>query len=350
MSLNELELIRRESLHQLRLMGIDPYPAEGYDVNVSSKEILENYKTDSSDFKNVSIAGRLMSKRIMGKASFAVIQDQAGRIQLYISRNDICKEEDKTLYDEVFKKHLDIGDIIGVKGYAFTTKTGETTIHVTELKLLCKSLKPLPIVKTDADGNVFDAFTDPEQRYRMRYVDLIVNPHVREIFITRAKIVNTIRKFLMDKEYLEVETPILQPIYGGAAARPFKTHHNTLDMTLYLRIANELYLKRLIVGGFDGVFEFAKDFRNEGMDRFHNPEFTQVELYVAYKDYEWMMNLVEEMIEQVAIAATGDTKVTVGENVIDFKRPWKRYTMFEAIHEFTGVDISAMNEKEIYEA
>lgn len=350
MSLSELELIRRESLHQLRLLGIDPYPAEGFDVNVTSKEILENYDRNKLDFKNVSIAGRLMSRRIMGKASFAVIQDSAGRIQLYISKDDISNGEDTMLYDEVFKKHLDIGDIIGVKGYVFTTKTGETTIHVTELKLLCKSLRPLPVVKTDADGKVHDAFTDPEQRFRMRYVDLIVNPEVREIFIKRTKIVNTIRGFLSDKGYLEVETPILQPLYGGAAARPFKTHHNALDTTLYLRIANELYLKRLIVGGYDGVFEFAKDFRNEGMDRFHNPEFTQVELYVAYKDYEWMMNLVEEMIELVAIATTGSTKVTVGEHVIDFKRPWKRYTMLGAIHEFTGVDLSGMDEREIYQA
>lgn len=350
MPLNELELIRRESLHQLRLMGIDPYPAEGFDVNTSSKIILDTYQTGATGFENVSIAGRLMSKRIMGKASFAVIQDQAGRIQLYISRDAIARDGDALWYDEVFKKHLDIGDIIGVKGYVFTTKTGETTIHVTELRLLCKSLKPLPIVKTDAEGNVFDAFADPEQRYRMRYVDLIVNPHVREIFITRAKIVNTIRRYFMDRDYLEVETPILQPVYGGAAARPFKTHHNALDMPLYLRIANELYLKRLIVGGYDGVFEFAKDFRNEGMDRFHNPEFTQVELYVAYKDYEWMMQLVEELVELVAVAATGDTKVVVGEHTIDFKRPWKRYTMFEAIREFTGVDISAMSENEIYDA
>ncbi|MCL4143773.1 UNVERIFIED_CONTAM: hypothetical protein GTU68_027890 [Idotea baltica] len=280
-----------------------------------------------------------MSRRIMGSASFAELQDESGKIQVYFRRDDICPEEDKTMYNTVFKKLLDIGDIIGIKGYVFTTQTGEISIYVNEFKILTKSLKPLPIVK--------DAFTDPEQRYRQRYVDLIVNPNVRETFKKRTYLVNTIRNFLNDRGYLEVETPILQPIYGGAAAKPFKTHHNTLDMPLYLRIANELYLKRLIVGGFDGVYEFAKDFRNEGMSRFHNPEFTQIELYVAYKDYQWMMDLVEEMVEQVALKLHGTTEVKVGENIINFQRPWKRFTMFEAIEHFTGVDISEMSEDEL---
>jgi lysyl-tRNA synthetase, class II len=348
MSLSEQELIRRESMHTLRQMGIEPYPAEGYAVSHSSREILEGFEKDGDSMTSVKVAGRLMGKRIMGKASFAVLQDHAGTIQLYITRDDICPGEDKVMYNDVFKKHLDLGDIIGVEGYVFHTQTGETTIHVRSLTLLSKSLKPLPVVKTDADGNVHDAFSDPEQRYRMRYLDLIVNPHIRDTFIKRTKLVNTMREYLNEKGYLEVETPILQPLYGGAAARPFKTHHNTLDMTLYLRIANELYLKRLIVGGFDGVYEFSKDFRNEGMSRFHNPEFTQIELYVAYKDYEWMMELVEEMIERVAIAVAGSTVVTVGEHQIDFKRPWKRFTMFEAIEHFTGIDISNMDEQELY--
>jgi lysyl-tRNA synthetase class 2 len=291
----------------------------------------------------VSIAGRLMSRRVMGAASFVELQDSAGRIQLYIKRDEICPDEDKTLYNRVFKKLTDIGDIIGVTGFVFVTQMGEISIHVKSFTFLAKALKPLPIVK-EKDGQTFDAFQDPEQRYRQRYVDLIVNPDVRKTFVKRTQLVNTIRNFLAEKGYLEVETPILQPLYGGATARPFKTHHNTLDQTLYLRIANELYLKRLIVGGYDGVFEFSKDFRNEGMDRFHNPEFTQVELYVAYKDYEWMMNLVEEMVEKVALALHGTTQVQVGENIIDFKRPWKRYTMFEAIKHFTGIDISEMDE------
>jgi lysyl-tRNA synthetase, class II len=288
----------------------------------------------------------MMGRRIMGAASFVELQDSAGRIQLYVKRDDICPDEDKTLYNIVFKRHLDIGDIIGVKGFVFITKMGEITIHVKELKLLSKSLHPLPIVKEKED-QVFDAFTDPEQRYRQRYVDLIVNPEIRETFIKRAQLINSMRSFLNTKGYLEVETPVLQPLYGGAAARPFKTHHNTLDMTLYLRIANELYLKRLIVGGFDGVYEFAKDFRNEGMSRFHNPEFTQMELYVAYKDYEWMMNLVEEMIERIALDLHGSTEVQVGDHKIDFKRPWKRYTMYEVIQQFTGIDISKMDEAEL---
>lgn len=349
MQLSEQEIIRRKSLEEFAKLGINPYPAELFEVNASAREILENYERQKSDYRQVSIAGRIMSRRIMGNASFAELQDETGRIQIYIRRDDICPGDDKTLYNTVFKKLLDIGDIIGVKGYGFTTQTGEISIHVTSLTVLAKSLRPLPVVKETADeqGNVtrHDAFTDPEQRYRMRYVDLIVNPHVRDAFIKRTHLVNSMRQYLNSKAYLEVETPILQPLYGGAAARPFKTHHNTLDMTLYLRIANELYLKRLIVGGFNGVYEFSKDFRNEGMSRFHNPEFTQVELYVAYKDYNWMMDLVEEMIEKVAIDLHGKTQVKVGDKIIDFKRPWKRYTMFEAIHHFTGIDISEMDEE-----
>jgi lysyl-tRNA synthetase class 2 len=353
MQLSEQELVRRQSLAELAKLGIDPYPAELFDVNASAQEILENYERHKSDYRQISLAGRMMSRRIMGNASFAELQDETGRIQVYFRRDDLCPNEDKTLYNTVFKKLTDIGDIIGVKGYGFTTQTGEISIHVTSFKILSKSLKPLPIVKeaTDESGNVvkYDAFTDPEQRYRMRYVDLIVNPEVRETFVKRTKLVNSMRQYLNDKNYLEVETPILQPLYGGAAARPFKTHHNTLDMTLYLRIANELYLKRLIVGGYPGVYEFSKDFRNEGMSRFHNPEFTQIELYVAYKDYYWMMDLVEEMIEKVALDLHGKTEVKVGENIIDFKRPWKRYTMFEAIQHFTGVDISNMDETQLIE-
>jgi len=348
--LSEQEVIRRQKLDELIGLGINPYPAELFEVNAQSADILKNYENDKLGYKDISIAGRIMSVRDMGKACFAVLQDAVGRIQMYVRRDDICPEEDKTLYDIVFKKLIDIGDIVGITGYVFTTKTGETTIHVTSLKLLTKSLRPLPIVKVDEEGNTHDAFSDPEQRYRMRYLDLIVNPDIRETFIQRSKMVNTMRTFLGDKGYLEVETPILQPIHGGAAARPFETHHNTLDMKLYLRIANELYLKKLIVGGYDGVFEFAKDFRNEGMSRFHNPEFTQVELYVAYKDYNWMMNLVEEMVEKVCIALHGKTEITVGENTVNFQRPWKRYTMFEAIEHFTGVDISNMDEATMREA
>ena len=341
---SEQEQVRREALQKLKDLNINPYPAEHFDVNVTAKSIHQNYEKSKLDYKNISIAGRLMSRRIMGKASFAELQDATGRIQLYVNRDEICPDEDKTMYNTVFKKLLDIGDIIGVKGYVFTTQVGEISIHVTELKLLAKSLKPLPLPKKDAEGNVHDAFTDAEQRYRQRYVDLVVNPAVKETFVKRSKLISSMRKFLMEKGYLEVETPVLQPIYGGAAARPFKTHHNTLDTTLYLRIANELYLKRLIVGGFDGVFEFAKDFRNEGMSRFHNPEFTQMELYVAYKDYEWMMNLVERMVEKIAMDLHNSTEVQVGEHTIDFKSPWKRYSMYEAIEEFTGIDISEMDE------
>ncbi len=352
MALSEQELIRRNSLEEIIKLGIDPYPADLFEVNINSKHILENYP--AKEFKDISIAGRLMNRRIMGNASFAELQDESGRIQIYIRRDDLCPTEDKTFYNIVFKKLLDIGDIVGVTGFVFTTQTGEVSIHATSFKLLSKSLRPLPIVKetTDEQGKVIlhDAFTDPEQRYRMRYVDLVVNPHVRETFIKRTKMVNSMREYLNKKGYLEVETPILQPLYGGAAARPFTTHHNTLDMTLYLRIANELYLKRLIVGGFDGVYEFSKDFRNEGMSRFHNPEFTQVELYVAYKDYNWMMSLVEEMLEKAAMDIHGTTQIQVGENLIDFKRPWQRYTMSEAIQHFTGVDISAMDEAALRDA
>lgn len=342
--LSEQERVRREALEELRQLGIDPYPADLYEVNATSKEILKNYEYNKLAYKNISIAGRVMTKRIMGKASFAELQDATGRIQLYFNRDEICPEEDKTMYNTVFKRLVDIGDIVGVKGYVFTTQTGEISVFVKEFHILTKSLRPLPLPKTDKEGNTYDAFTDPEKRYRQRYVDLIVNPHVKEAFIKRTQLTTSMRRYLNEKGYLEVETPILQPLYGGAAARPFKTHHNTLDMTLYLRIANELYLKRLIVGGFDGVYEFAKDFRNEGMSRFHNPEFTQMELYVAYKDYEWMMNLVEEMVERIALDLHGTTEVQVGENTINFQRPWKRYSMYEAIEEFTGIDVSEMDE------
>src|SRR6188768_3574530 len=354
MQLSEQEIIRRKSLEEFAKLGINPYPADLFEVNASAREILENYERHKSDYRQISIAGRIMSRRIMGSASFAELQDETGRIQIYFRRDDLCPTEDKTLYNTVFKKLLDIGDIIGVKGYGFTTQTGEISIHVTTFKVLSKSLRPLPIVKetVDESGKVIkhDAFTDPEQRYRQRYVDLVVNPEVRDAFVKRTKLVNSMRAYLNQKDYLEVETPILQPLYGGAAARPFKTHHNTLDMTLYLRIANELYLKRLIVGGIDGVYEFSKDFRNEGMSRFHNPEFTQVELYVAYKDYYWMMDLVEEMVEKVAIALHGTTEVQVGSNVISFQAPYARVTMTDAIKQFTGFDISGKTETELFEA
>lgn len=348
--MSDQEIVRRESLDKLRELGIDPYPAAMYPVDTHARDIRANFHPETQPMDDVTLAGRLMSVRVMGKASFAEIQDSSGRMQIYVNRDEICPGEDKTLYNEVFKKLLDIGDFIGVKGRVFLTQTGEVTVHVVSLTLLSKALHPLPIVKVDAEGNAHDAFTDPELRYRQRYVDLVVNPDVREVFIQRSKMIRVMRDFMASKGYLEVETPILQPIYGGALARPFKTHHNTLDMSLYLRIANELYLKRLIVGGFDGVFEFAKNFRNEGMSRFHNPEFTIMELYVAYRDCFWMMDFYEEMIEQVAIALHGSTKVTVGEREIDFKRPWKRYTMFEAIREYTGVDITGMNEDELRKA
>lgn len=348
MALSEQEIIRRQSKEALEKLGINPYPAEPFEVNVTAREVLGHYDAEKNNYQQVSLAGRMMTRRIMGSAAFAELQDESGRIQIYLRRDDLCPGEDKTLYNVVFKKHLDIGDIIGVRGFAFRTQTGEISIHVTHLTVLTKSLKPLPVVKETVDdqGHVVrhDAFTDPELRYRQRYVDLIVNPEVRDTFVKRTKLVNSMREYLNGKGYLEVETPILQPLYGGAAARPFTTYHNTLETTLYLRIANELYLKRLIVGGFKGVYEFSKDFRNEGMSRFHNPEFTQIELYVAYRDYYWMMDLVEEMIEKVALDLHGTTQVKVGENMIDFKRPWKRYTMFEAIQFFTGIDISEMDE------
>lgn len=345
MQLSEQEQIRREKLTKLRSMGIDPYPAALYPVNATSKSI----KADYSEGKKVIISGRLMSRRIQGKASFAELQDSEGRIQVYFNRDEICPGDDKTLYNDVYKKLLDIGDIIGVEGELFTTQVGEKTVMVKNFSLLSKSLRPLPLPKKDAEGNVFDEFNDPEQRYRQRYVDLVVNPKVKENFIKRTKITNTIRQFYNEKGYLEVETPILQPIPGGAAARPFLTHHNALNIPLYLRIANELYLKRLIVGGFDGVYEFAKDFRNEGMDRTHNPEFTVMELYVAYKDYNWMMETTEQLLEKVALEATGSTKVTVGKNEIEFKAPYPRVPILEAIKIHTGVDVSGMEEDELRE-
>lgn len=344
--LSEQEQLRREALQELRNLGIDPYPASTYEINAAAADILKNFPGDNSLFQDVQIAGRIMSRRIMGSASFAELQDESGRIQIYFNRDEICPGEDKTMYNTVFKRLTDIGDIIGVKGFVFTTRMGEVTIHVKEFTILCKSLRPLPIVK-EKDGKIFDAFTDPEQRYRQRHLDLIVNPENREVFRQRARLIQSMRDYLLNRGYLEVETPVLQPIYGGAAARPFKTYHNTLDTTLYLRIANELYLKRLIVGGYDGVFEFAKDFRNEGMSRFHNPEFTQMELYVAYKDYEWMMMLVEEMVEKIVTDLHGTTKVQVGDHEIDFTRPWKRYSMYEAIAHFTGTDVSEMDEAEM---
>jgi lysyl-tRNA synthetase class 2 len=345
--LSEQELQRRQKLTELRALGIDPYPAEEFKVNVNALDIKENYDRDKLNYKDISIAGRIMSVRDMGKACFAVIQDATGRIQLYIRKDDICPGEDKTLYDVVWKKLIDIGDIIGVHGYVFTTKTGEISIHVTTLKVLSKSLKPLPIVKTDESGNSFDEVSDPEFRYRQRYVDLIINPQVRDTFKKRSQIINSIRNTLNNAGLLEVETPILQSIPGGATARPFITHHNALNMPLYLRIANELYLKRLIVGGFEGVFEFAKDFRNEGMDRTHNPEFTVLEFYIAYKDYNWMMDFTEKMLEKIVTDLYGKTEIPVGDKQIDFKAPFKRVTMYEAIKEFTGFDISGMDEEQL---
>jgi lysyl-tRNA synthetase class 2 len=346
MQLSEQEQVRREALNELIKLGINPYPQAAYEVNATAAEILEKFPQDNSLFQEVSIAGRIMSRRIMGAAAFAELQDHTGRIQLYFKRDDICPGEDKTMYNIVFKRLLDIGDIIGVKGFVFVTKMGEITIHVKEFTVLSKSLRPLPIVK-EKDGKVYDAFTDPDQRYRQRYVDLIVNDKVKDTFIKRAKIIKSMRDFLNDKGYLEVETPILQAIPGGAAARPFVTHHNALNIPLYLRIANELYLKRLIVGGFEGVYEFAKDFRNEGMDRFHNPEFTQMELYVAYKDYLWMMELTETMVEKITLDLYGTTKVQMGEHEIDFKAPFKRQTILGAIKEYTGFDVSGMDEDEL---
>lgn len=345
-TLSEQELIRRQALQQIRELGINPYPAARFEINISSVEIKNNFKAGEENFQDVRIAGRLMSRRIMGKASFAELQDSAGRIQLYLNRDELCPGEDKTVYNTLFKKLLDIGDIIGVRGFVFITRVGEISVQVKELSLLSKSIKPLPVVK-EKEGVQYDAFHDPDQRYRQRYLDLIVNPQVKETFVKRSKLVSSMRHFLEKRGYLEVETPVLQPIHGGAAAKPFKTYHNSLNIPLFLRIADELYLKRLIVGGFDGVFEFAKDFRNEGMDRFHNPEFTQMELYVAYKDYFWMMETVEEMIEQIALDLHGSTKIKVGDQTINFKRPWKRFSMFEAIRHFTGIDISGMDETQL---
>lgn len=342
-NLSDQEQVRHDELAALRALGIDPFPAEGFDVNTTAAEILSRFETEKEKFTHVSLAGRITNKRIMGKASFAELMDASGSIQIYINRDEICPGEDKTLYNEVFKKLTSLGDIIGVQGFVFVTQTGETSVHVTSFRFLSKSLRPIPFRK-ETDEKVYDTFSDTEQRYRQRYLDMIVHPEVRKVFVQRTRMVQSMRTFLTDRGYLEVETPILQPIYGGAAARPFKTHHNTLDMTLYLRIANELYLKRLIVGGYDGVFEFSKDFRNEGMSRFHNPEFTQVELYVAYKDYYWMMDLVEEMVEKAAMDLHGSTQVQVGEHVINFSRPWKRFTMFESIREYTGIDITEMDE------
>ena len=344
---SEQELVRRESLQKLKDLGINCYPADVFPVNTTANDIKNCYE-DGKELK-VVIAGRIMSRRIMGKASFAELQDSSGKIQLYVNRDEVCEGEDKTMYNQVFKKLLDIGDILGIEGSVFKTKVGEISVMVKEITILSKSLKPLPLPKLDADGNIYDAFTDPEKRYRQRYVDLVVNPDVKEAFVKRTQLTNSMRNYLNNKGYMEVETPILQPIYGGAAARPFKTHHNTLDMDLYLRIANELYLKRLVVGGFDGVYEFSKDFRNEGMSRFHNPEFTQMELYVAYKDYNWMMCLVEEMVEKIAVDLHEKTDLKVGEHTISFKKPWKRLTMYEAIEEHTGIDISQMNEGELKE-
>ena len=345
--LSEQELLRRQKLVDLRAAGIEPYPAEEFNVNATAADIKENYERDKLNYKDISIAGRIMSVRDMGKAAFAVIQDATGRVQIYVRKDDICPGEDKSLYEVVWKKLIDIGDIIGIQGYVFTTKTGEISIHVTSFKILSKALRPLPIVKTDDTGKSFDEVTDAEFRYRQRYVDLIINPHVRDTFKKRTQLVNSIRQTLTNAGMLEVETPILQSIPGGATARPFITHHNALNIPLYLRIANELYLKRLIVGGFDGVYEFAKDFRNEGMDRTHNPEFTILEFYVAYKDYNWMMNFTERLLEKVAMDLYGKTEVPVGDRMIDFKAPFKRVSMYDSIKEFTGIDISGMDEEQL---
>lgn len=346
MQLSEQEIIRREKLAQLRELGIEPYRAAEFEINSSSEEIKKNYE----EGKSVKIAGRLMSVRIMGKASFAELQDSTGRIQIYVSRDDISTDEEGTAYNVLFKKLLDIGDFIGIEGYQFKTKVGEISVHVTKLDLLSKTLRPLPIVKTDEEGNVHDAFVDPELRYRMRYVDLVVNPQVKDIFVKRTKMFNAMREFFNARGYMEVETPILQAIPGGAAARPFVTHHNALDIPLYLRIANELYLKRLIVGGFDGVYEFSKNFRNEGMDRTHNPEFTAMEIYVAYKDYNWMMDFTEKLLEHCAVKVNGSTKSTFGEHEIDWKAPYPRISMRDAILKFTNLDIKGKSEDEIRQA
>ena len=340
---SEQEILRRESLAKIKELGIDPYPAALYPVNETARGIAEKYDPEKGNLQDVCIAGRIMSRRIMGAASFMELQDATGRIQVYVKRDDICPGEDKTLYNTVFKKLLDIGDIIGIKGFAFITQTGQLSIHARELVLLSKSLRVLPIVKTDADGTVHDGFADPELRYRQRYVDLVVNPQVKEVFIKRAKIIATMREYFNAAGCLEVETPILQAIPGGATARPFITHPNALDIPLYMRIANELYLKRLIVGGYDGVYEFAKDFRNEGMDKTHNPEFTCMEIYVAYKDYLWMMEFVEKMLEKVAVAVNGSTVVNIAGNDVDFKAPYRRIGILDAIKEYAGVDVKGMD-------
>jgi len=341
--LSEQEIVRREKLSKLRALGINPYPADLFPVTHSSAKV----KSDFSEGTKVVLAGRLMRKKIQGKAAFAELQDSEGRIQIYINRDEVCPDEDKSLYNDVFKKLLDLGDFIGIEGELFTTQVGEKTILVKQFKLLSKALKPLPLPKTDAEGNTYDEFNDPEMRYRQRYADLVVNPHVKEVFVKRTKLFNAMRSFFNEAGYFEVETPVLQPIPGGAAARPFITHHNSLDIPLYMRIANELYLKRLIVGGFDGVYEFSKNFRNEGMDRTHNPEFTAMEIYVAYKDYNWMMEFCEQLLEYCAMAVNGTTKATFGEHKIDFKAPYARVTMADSIKEFTGFDITGKTEDEI---
>jgi lysyl-tRNA synthetase class 2 len=343
-ALSEQEIIRRESLQALRALGINPYPAEEFKVTNLTQDIKDNFESKPDEYKEVVIAGRIMGRRIMGSASFFELQDSSGRLQVYLKRDDVCPDEDKTLYNTVFKKLLDIGDYVGVKGFAFLTQTGELSVHTQELTILSKSLKPLPVVKRDDDGNTFDGFTDPEMRYRQRYVDLTVNPGFKQIFINRSKVISAMRGYFNDQGWMEVETPILQAVHGGAAARPFITHHNTLDMQLYLRIANELYLKRLIVAGFDGVYEFGKMFRNEGMDRTHNPEFTAMEIYVAYKDYIWMMAMVEECLEKVARAVHGVPVVQVGANEINFAGPYTKLSMYDSILKYTGIDVSAMDE------
>jgi len=348
MALSEQEILRREALQELRNLGINPYPADEFVTTTFSNEILANF--EKFEGKEVVLAGRLMGKRIMGKASFAELKDSEGRIQIYISRDDISIDDEKTMYNVVFKKLLDIGDFIGIKGTVFKTQVGEISIHVYGLTVLSKALKPLPVVKTDADGKTHDAFADPEQRYRRRYVDLTVNDHVKETFVKRTKLFNAMRSFFNEQGYLEVETPVLQPIPGGAAARPFMTHHNSLDIPLYMRIANELYLKRLIVGGFEGVYEFSKNFRNEGMDRTHNPEFTAMEIYVAYKDYNWMMKFTENLLEHCAVAVNGTSEATFGEHIVNFKAPYARVTMTDSIKHFTGFDISGKSETELFEA
>lgn len=345
LELSEQEIFRRRSLEELRSLGINPYPAEEYKVTGYAREILDTFE-DEAPRRAVSVAGRVMSRRIMGKASFLELQDSTGRIQIYITRDDLCPGEDKTLYNSVVKKLMDIGDFIGVTGEVFRTQMGEISVHAHSLTFLSKALRPLPVVK-EKDGEVFDSFTDPELRFRQRYVDLVVNPHVREIFLKRTRIFNAMRQFFNDRGYIEVDTPVLQPIPGGAAARPFITHHNALDIPLYLRIANELYLKRLIVGGFEGVYEFSRNFRNEGMDRTHNPEFTAMEIYVSYKDYDWMMSFTEQLLEYICLSVLGTTKVKVGEREIDFKAPYRRVTMLDAIKEHTGIDVSGMNEEEL---